>query len=172
MQFWIFLFSINSLMWSLFFPCLHGSSFTDKTLLHTLPSPPPWTLPQRLDSKHASSFVVCYSLDIQSSAEDLVKSQLYSFLENVDFNSFINHKVSITTIFFKDSLLLVRPNYSLSWDLQHYRENYIFVHIKGAVICDLQSEMGAHHLKSKRVPEKHLFLLYWLCQSLWLRGAQ
>ena len=24
------------------------------------------------------------------------------------------------------------------------------------------------HGKSKRVPEKHLFLLYWLCQSLWL----
>ena len=23
------------------------------------------------------------------------------------------------------------------------------------------------HGKSKRVPEKHLFLLYWLCQSLW-----
>ena len=22
------------------------------------------------------------------------------------------------------------------------------------------------HWKSKRVPEKHLFLLYWLCQSL------
>ena len=28
------------------------------------------------------------------------------------------------------------------------------------------------HQKSKRVPEKHLFLLYWLCQSLWLRGSQ
>ena len=26
--------------------------------------------------------------------------------------------------------------------------------------------------KSKRVPEKHLFLLYWLCQSLWLCGLQ
>ena len=26
------------------------------------------------------------------------------------------------------------------------------------------------HQKSKRVPEKHLFLLYWLCQSLWLCG--
>ena len=24
----------------------------------------------------------------------------------------------------------------------------------------------------KRVPEKHLFLLYWLCQSLWLCGSQ
>ena len=26
--------------------------------------------------------------------------------------------------------------------------------------------------KSKRVPEKHLFLLYWLCQSLWLCSVQ
>ena len=28
------------------------------------------------------------------------------------------------------------------------------------------------HRKSKRVPEKHLFLLDWLCQSLWLCGSQ
>ena len=28
------------------------------------------------------------------------------------------------------------------------------------------------HQKSKRVPEKHLFLLYWLCQSLRLCGSQ
>ena len=28
------------------------------------------------------------------------------------------------------------------------------------------------HWKSERVPEKHLFLLYWLCQSLWLCGSQ
>ena len=28
------------------------------------------------------------------------------------------------------------------------------------------------HRKSKRVPEKHLFLFYWLCQSLWLCGSQ
>ena len=26
--------------------------------------------------------------------------------------------------------------------------------------------------KNKRVPEKHLFLLCWLCQSLWLCGSQ
>ena len=34
---------------------------------------------------------------------------------------------------------------------------------------------NCHHLldhqKSWRVPEKHLFLLYWLCQSLWLCGS-
>ena len=28
------------------------------------------------------------------------------------------------------------------------------------------------HRKSKKVPEKHLFLLYCLCQSLWLCGSQ
>ena len=28
------------------------------------------------------------------------------------------------------------------------------------------------HWKSMRVPEKHLFLLYWLCQSLWLCESQ
>ena len=27
------------------------------------------------------------------------------------------------------------------------------------------------HQKSERVPENHLFLLYWLCQSLWLCGS-
>ena len=27
-------------------------------------------------------------------------------------------------------------------------------------------------IESKRVPEKHLFLLYWLCQNLWLCGSQ
>ena len=28
------------------------------------------------------------------------------------------------------------------------------------------------HQKIKRIPEKHLFLLYWLCQNLWLCGSQ
>ena len=28
------------------------------------------------------------------------------------------------------------------------------------------------HSKSKSVPEKHLLLLYWLCQRLWLCGSQ
>ena len=28
------------------------------------------------------------------------------------------------------------------------------------------------HWKSKRALDKHLFLLYWLCQSLWLCGSQ
>ena len=36
----------------------------------------------------------------------------------------------------------------------------------------IANEIGLDHRKSKRVPEKHLLLLYWLCQSLWLCGLQ
>ena len=35
-----------------------------------------------------------------------------------------------------------------------------------------QLPTSAGSSKSKRVPKKHLFLLYWLCQSLWLCGSQ
>ena len=34
----------------------------------------------------------------------------------------------------------------------------------------LPTSLGS--LKKHRVPEKHLLLLYWLCQSLWLCGSQ
>ena len=35
-----------------------------------------------------------------------------------------------------------------------------------------QCQHPLDHRKSKKVPEKHLFLLYWLFQSLWLCGSQ
>ena len=37
---------------------------------------------------------------------------------------------------------------------------------------EIKLPTSAESSKSKRVPEKHLFLLYWLCQSLWLCGSQ
>ena len=38
---------------------------------------------------------------------------------------------------------------------------------RGTNICQYLPD----HRKSKRIPEKHLFLLYWLCQRLWLCGS-
>ena len=38
--------------------------------------------------------------------------------------------------------------------------------------CCTQHASKLDHGKRKRVLEKHLFLLYWLCQSLWLCGSQ
>ena len=37
---------------------------------------------------------------------------------------------------------------------------------------EIKLPTSAGPLKKQRVPEKHLLLLYWLCQSLWLCGSQ
>ena len=37
---------------------------------------------------------------------------------------------------------------------------------------EIKLPTSVDHQKSKRVPEKHLFLLYWLFQSCWLRVSQ
>ena len=37
---------------------------------------------------------------------------------------------------------------------------------------EIKLSTSLDHRKSKRVPEKHLLLLYCLCQSLWLCGSQ
>ena len=37
---------------------------------------------------------------------------------------------------------------------------------------EIQLPTSAGSWKKQEVPEKHLFLLYWLCQSLWLCGSQ
>ena len=44
----------------------------------------------------------------------------------------------------------------------------------GCVLTKLCRKTGNEedHQKSKKVPEKHLLLLYWLHQSLWLCGSQ
>ena len=43
---------------------------------------------------------------------------------------------------------------------------------KGRGTRDRIANILLYHQKSKGVPEKHLFLLYRLCQSLWLCGSQ
>ena len=50
-----------------------------------------------------------------------------------------------------------KPGFSNTWtvNIQMFNRQYLL-----------------DHGKSKRIPEKHLFLLYWLCQSLWLCGLQ
>ena len=37
---------------------------------------------------------------------------------------------------------------------------------------EIKCQHPLDHQKSKRISEKHLFMLYWLCQSLWLCGSQ
>ena len=46
----------------------------------------------------------------------------------------------------------------------------VFRKVRGTI--DQTANIRLDHQKSKRVPEKHLLLLYWLCQILWLCGSQ
>ena len=67
----------------------------------------------------------------------------------------IFHKVmGSDVIIFVFWLLSFKPTFSLSFC--------------SSLVCKHPLDHG----KSKRVPEKYLFLLYWLCQSLWLCGPQ
>ena len=60
-------------------------------------------------------------------------------------------------------ILQARPQQYLNREFREFR--------KGWGTRDQIANM--HEIKkSKRIPEKHLFLLYWLCQSLWLCGSQ
>ena len=43
---------------------------------------------------------------------------------------------------------------------------------KGRGTRDQQCQHLLDHGKGKKVPEKYLLLLFWLCQSLWLCGSQ
>ena len=43
---------------------------------------------------------------------------------------------------------------------------------KGREEPEIKLPTTAGSSKSKRVPEKHPFLLYWLCQSIWLCGSK
>ena len=69
----------------------------------------------------------------------------------------------------KVMLKFSKPDFSNMWTVN----SLMFKLVLGkAEEPEIKLPTSAGSLKSKRVPEKHLFLLYWLCQSLWLCGSQ
>ena len=57
--------------------------------------------------------------------------------------------------------------------LQQYVNFQMFkLDLEKAEEQEVKLPTSAGSLKKERVPEKHLFLLYWLCQSLWRCGSQ
>ena len=66
-------------------------------------------------------------------------------------------------------LKLSKPDFSSTWTMNFQ----MFKLVLGKAEKQRSNcQYWLHHRKSKRVPVKHLFLLYWLCQSLWLCGSQ
>ena len=62
-----------------------------------------------------------------------------------------------------------KPGFSNMWTVNFLMFKLV---LEKAEELEIKLPTSMDHGKSKRVPEKHLFLLSWLCQSLWLCGWQ
>ena len=62
-----------------------------------------------------------------------------------------------------------KPSFSNTWTTNFQKFKLDF---KKAEEPEIKLSHLLDNWKSKRVPENHLLLLYWLCQSLWLRESQ
>ena len=62
-----------------------------------------------------------------------------------------------------------KPGFSNMWTVKFQMFKLV---LDKAEEPEINCQHPLDHRKRKRVPEKHLFLLYWLCQSLWLCGSQ
>ena len=64
------------------------------------------------------------------------------------------------------NILQAKLQQYMNWELPDVK-----LDLEKAEEPDIKLPTSVGSLKSKRVPEKCLFLLYWLCQSLWLCGS-
>ena len=62
-----------------------------------------------------------------------------------------------------------KPGFSSTWTMNFQMFKLV---LEKAEEPEIKLPTSLDHGKSKSVPEKQLFLLYWLCQSLWLCGSQ
>ena len=79
----------------------------------------------------------------------------------------------------KKSVFIPIPKKGNAKECSNYHTIALISHSSKVMLKILQARLQQYvnselpdHRKSKRVPEKHLLLLYWLCQSFWLCGSQ
>ena len=107
---------------------------------------------------------------------NLENSAVTTGLEKVSFHSNAKECSNYCTIAFIShaskvilKILQARPQQCMNCELSDVQAGFR----KGRGIRDqINNIHWRSSRKQKRVPEKHLLLLYWLCQSLWLYGSQ
>ena len=92
-----------------------------------------------------------------------------SLREAMPKNAQITAQVHSSLTLRKQCSKISKPGFSNKWTVKFQMFKLDFRKAEEAK-TKLPTSTGSS--KSKRVPEKHLFLLYWLCQSLWLCGSQ
>ena len=79
------------------------------------------------------------------------------------------HTIALISHTSKVMLKFSKPDFSNTWTVKFQMFKLI---LEKAEEPEIKLPTSAGSGKSKRVPEKHLFLLYGLCQNLWLCGSQ
>ena len=78
-------------------------------------------------------------------------------------------KIALISHASKVMIKILQASLSSTWTMNFQMFKLV---LQKAEEPEIKLPTSAASSKSKRVPEKHLFLLYWLCQSLWLCGSQ
>ena len=114
-----------------------------------------------------------YAINLESSA-------VATGLEKVSFHSNLKEKqcqrmlilLYNCTISHTSKVMLKILQARLQQNMNHELSDVQAAFRKGRGTRDQIANIHWIIKKNKRVPETHLFLLYWLCQSLWLFGSQ
>ena len=93
------------------------------------------------------------------------QSQRKAMLKNVQTTAQLHSSHTLA----KQCSKFSKPGFNSMWTMNFQMFQLV---LEKAEEPDLKLPHSLDHRKSKRVPEKHLLLLYWLCQSLWLCGSQ
>ena len=104
------------------------------------------SIPKRGNAKECSNY--CTVAFISHASEVMLK------ILQVRLQQYMNHELPEVQTGFRKG----------RWKKKKKREKGRWTWDQFANICWI--------IEKARVPEKHLFLLYWLCQSLWLCGSQ
>ena len=87
------------------------------------------------------------------------KAKEYSSYRIIELNS---HASKVNSKFSK-------PGFKSTWNMNF---QIVKLDLEKAKEPEIKLPTSAGSSKGKRVPEKHLLMPYWLCQSLWLCGSQ
>ena len=109
------------------------------------------------------------NLENSAVATGLEKVSFHSSLKELPKNTQTTTQLHSSHTLVKECSKFSKPGFSNTWTMNFQMFKLVS---EKAEELEIKLPTSAGSWKSKRVPEKHLFLLYWLCKSLWLCGSQ
>ena len=117
-----------------------------------------WSLQQMVEKRNPAQG----NLDSENFPRECTAMHMGNYTDCAECRQIISGKYCLVCGFSK-------PGFSNTWTVNFQMFKLV---LEKSEEPESKLPTSAGHRKSKGVPEKHLFLLYWLCQNLWLCGSQ